>query len=737
MHKFAPSIIKPTHMKHITICTLFAITFFFRIPAFSQNIHHDINAGIDIDQKSLTITDSVKLPGVYLRGIRDTIKFYLNSNFSIKSLDPTIRVVMLKETMKDTADKVKVTKYMVLYPSTNAGKGFILPLQYSGKVEYGIKTDAIDYARGFSETPGIISKEGIYLAATTVWLPVFNDSLFTFNLTTRIDTGWGVVSQGTRTRDETVGNKKIITYKEPDPTAESYLVAAKWTEYNKQAGKTLVQAELRTPDSTLANKYLRATVGYLKMYDKLIGPYPYTKFTLVENFWETGYGMPSFTLLGEQIIRFPFILTSSYPHELLHNYWGNSVYVDNVKGNWCEGTTVYMADHLLKEQDGQGAEYRRGTLQKFTDFVNETNDFPLTKFRTRNNSAEEAIGYGKCMMMFEMLRIQYGDDLFRKSFTKFYNDNKFKLASFDEIRKSFEAVTGKNLVPFFDQWITRTGAPTLKLSNVEVAAKDNKYGLSFTVSQIQKEAPFTITVPVAIYLEGVDSVIVKNIELSKRAETFTYTYDKRPVRIDVDPQFNVFRRLDRDEVPPSLTQIFGDTDAVMILPKSSPFIKEYQDLADQWKQTQLAQGAKLQIVYDADLKELPNKATWIIGFDNKFADSASVFKKYTDILPKETMDEVTTLKKSGGLVYVYQNPKNKMLTNGFVGSKNQAMISALKRKIVHYGKYSYLGFEGDKGDNKLKGEFPTLSSPLSFIIKYDGKVIPSKAKLKVRKALVD
>ena len=36
------------------------------------------------------------------------------------------------------------------------------------------------------------------------------------------------------------------------------------------------------------------------MYRGLIGPYPYQKFALVENFWETGYGMPSFTLLGRR-----------------------------------------------------------------------------------------------------------------------------------------------------------------------------------------------------------------------------------------------------------------------------------------------------------------------------------------------------------------------------------------------------------------------------------------------------
>jgi len=152
----------------------------------------------------------------------------------------------------------------------------------------------------------------------------------------------------------------------------------------------------------------------------LLGDYPYSKFALVENFWETGYGMPSFTLLGEKVIRFPFILHSSYPHELLHNWWGNSVYVDFDSGNWCEGTTVFMADHLIKEQRGAGEEYRRSTLQKFSNIVTPENDFPLNKFISRHDGPSEAIGYGKAMMMWQMLRMKLGDENFVKGMQLFY-----------------------------------------------------------------------------------------------------------------------------------------------------------------------------------------------------------------------------------------------------------------------------------------------------------------------------
>ena len=65
------------------------------------------------------------------------------------------------------------------------------------------------------------------------------------------------------------------------------------------------------------------------------------------------------------MIRLPFILHTSYPHEILHNWWGNSVYVDGASGNWCEGLTAYLADHLIREGQGRGAEYRLDTLKKY------------------------------------------------------------------------------------------------------------------------------------------------------------------------------------------------------------------------------------------------------------------------------------------------------------------------------------------------------------------------------------
>src|SRR2546430_10652399 len=40
----------------------------------------------------------------------------------------------------------------------------------------------------------------------------------------------------------------------------------------------------------------------------------------------------------------------------------------------------------------------------------------------------------------------------------------------------------------------------------------------------------------------------------------------RPWRVDVDPEFDVLRRLHREEVPPALTQMWGADKVVCVLP---------------------------------------------------------------------------------------------------------------------------------------------------------------------------
>ena len=703
---------------------------------FAQNtlIHHEIDAKLNPSVSFLEVIDEITIPEKW---VSSELKFKLHNALTVSTLTEGINIELINEDVNakdvgmdreesESSNILLLNEYKIIFPKGHTGD-LNLQLNYSGKIESPIEQSAENYARGFNESPGIISDIGIYLAGSTYWVPYFSDELFKFNLTATTPAGWKTVSQGKRTKDEDINDQHVDRWESPEPMEEVFFIAAKFTEYDYTVGAVTAMAFLRTPDEGLANKYLQTTAQYLEMYRQLVGLYPYSKFALIENFWETGYGMPSFTLLGETVIRLPFILHSSYPHELLHNWWGNSVYVDFETGNWCEGLTAYMADHLIKEQRGQGIDYRRSTLQKFTNYVNEGNDFPLTDFRSRYNEPSEAIGYGKCLMMWNMLRQDLGDEIFVSGFQNFNRTNKFRIASFDDIRIAMEEKSDEDLSKFFTQWVTRTGAPQLQMKNVTVNKSGEGYTIEFTIAQVQKEDAFFLNVPVFIYTE---SEFVKEIvKMDSREQSYSVNISNEPVRIDIDPEFDLFRRLHYNEIPPALSTAYGSDKVLIILPsgEDKAAIESYETLANKWLEEK---PDKFEIIYDNEIESIPSdKAIWVFGWNNEYKILIqSGMSDYNVQLNDNSVDvdKKTLAKENNSFIVSVRNPNNPEEVVVWLTIGNKDAVPGLIRKLPHYGKYSYLVFEGDEPANIEKGQWSVVNSPLSKLLVTDEEIVLPK-----------
>ena len=728
-------------MKKITpiiafFCVLLASTLAW---AEGTTIHHDMDITLNPHTSRMTATDEITIPHA-LREQETLIN--LNTSLAVRSLEPGITLTLLEEDAiaadvgidrdnDDPRTSVKVNVYRVNGLSETGDAVFTLAL--SGKIHNPILQLGAEYDRAFSQSPGLIDERGIYLAGSTFWVPYFKDQKITYDIHVSLPAGWRSVSQGARTETADTDSIHSDTWAVDTPTEEIYLIAAEFTEYTYTVGAVEAMAFLRTPDATMANTYLETTAQYLEMYRNLVGPYPYSKFALVENYWETGYGMPSFTLLGSEIIRFPFILHSSYPHELLHNWWGNGVFVDFQTGNWCEGLTAYMADQLVAEQRQQGAAYRRSILQRYTDYVDDSNDFPLSQFRSRYNAPSEAVGYGKSSMTWNMLRETVGDDMFVRGFQTFYRDNKFKTAGFDDIRKSFEKVSGKDLTVFFDQWVKRTGALVLELANTQVTQTEgDTYALSFDITQQQTGDAYVVDIPIAVYTK--DSAEIHKVSMSTKTKHYMLTLEDKPLNVVVDPEFDLFRRLHYSEVPPSLSKMFGADQILLVLPANTSTERRarYDALSALWVSEQ---GGKVEVVTDADIETLPaDKAVWILGWDNKFKDviTAGLSEYNVDIQNDTVRFKETELAASdNSFIITARNPGNPESAVTWLAADRLDAVEGLARKLPHYGKYSYLAFTGAEPTNVAKGEWPVVNSPLMAALSDE----QSTAVLAKRKAL--
>jgi Peptidase family M28/PDZ domain/Peptidase family M1 domain len=680
--------------------------------AASGRLHHSLRLSLDPGRHRLAVADTLTFPA---GGPRE-VHFLLNAALHVTGSEPAVtettaatggRFLGINASTKDLLAEGKLKGYRAVLP---AG-GHTLKVEYEGAFDFGLADQKEEYTRGFRETMGIVSPEGVYLAGSGFFYPAVDERLVEFDLEAPAPDGWHLISPGNGTSRDAMG---VARWESHGPVDEITVAGGPLVEYREAAGPVETLVYLREKDDALAGRYLTATAQYLEMYRGLIGPYPYGKFALVENFWETGYGMPSYTLLGPQIIRFPFILTSSYPHEILHNWWGNSVFVDYGTGNWCEGLTAYMADHLMQEQHGRGEEYRRDTLQKYRSYVKGDRDFPLVEFRSRHSAATEAVGYGKTLMVFHMLRQRIGDDAFRKWAQRFYREYRGKRSGFADVRKSFEAVSGQDLGRFFADHVEKPGAAVLEVETTGVREVSSAPATSWEVSGVLKETqsgpPLVLDVPVVVQTTGPPAAVTVRIEAAQTS--FSVKTEARPIALHVDPSFDVFRLLDPRETPPSIGQIFGEPRILAVLPTDAPPAEAdgYRALVEGWR----SDSHQPEIRTDAEVSELPkDRAVWILGRTNRLA--ARLFASGSDdaidgqklVVGREEMPL-----DGHSVVIVRRHPGNLEKAIGWIFADPQTALAGLGRKLPHYGKYSYLGFEGDEPVNVVKGQWTPTDSPL-------------------------
>lgn len=638
--------------------TLFSLALIsFLLSTARAHVRHTLNVTLSPESHSLHVTDEVELN----RSL-DQVSFTLNNSLEIKNI---VGAQIIKQIPHNGHREITVSV---------TGNRFAI--EYSGIINDPVIRD---------QSSGLISKNGIALFAESYWYPDFEQDLISFVMHIKLPAGWMSVSQGLQ---ENI--RDIQTWTENFPQKTIYLMANKYYKQELIVDGIKAVTYLLKDEPDLANKFLQSTQHYIAMYSDMIGQYPYKKFALVENFWETGYGMPSFTLLGPTVTRLPFIFYSSYPHEILHNWWGNSVYVDYENGNWCEGLTTYLADHFMQTMSGADAGYRQGALKKFSDFISENNDYPLREFIFKEDNRAEAIGYSKGMMFFHMLKVRFGDELFLESLKYFYKEFKFKTASFDDIRTSFETVTGENLEIFFNQWVELPGAPKIELSNVTY--RDGI--VNFRLSQSEAHL-YELTIPVD--LQTKDGVITQFLTLNKKSQPYSLAAADLK-RIIIDPRFDLFRAVDSRESAPSLSLVFGAQDKVVIVtPTDEP---RYEALAKEISKN----FSNVKIT--TDVNPVAAKSVIILGESNKLISTLKSHPDYNFSNGLVIRDEPFS-KFSAAFIATDNSGANVMYIQAQHG-----MEKRVAQKVIHYGKYSAIAFDGEV--NKLKTQWGVYDSPLVF-----------------------
>ncbi|MCF6159670.1 MAG: M1 family peptidase [wastewater metagenome] len=691
------------------ICFMVILTISFHTSADEIHKNKIINHIIEIElypkEHMLRATDHVS---VQCRGA-ETVSFSLHRSLQILSVH-----ALNKELEFITRSMFKDIQQIEIFipPDLREFNELIFDIVYEGSLTAAPSSLEKE---DVGETTGIISERGVYLSPASLWYPDIPLTLSTFKVTTITPVGYETIIQGTLTSKKSIDDKVYTTWEEKNVAEGCHLVSGKYQVTNVTYNNIEIYAYFFPEEQGLAKTYLDATIRYLDMYQELLGDYPYEKFAIVENFFQTGYGMPSFTLLGSAVVKLPFIVETSLGHEILHNWWGNSVFVDESQGNWCEGLTTYMADYYYKElSNAADAEaYRKDICRKYTNYVTKRNDFPLAKFLGRTDRATQAIGYGKTAMVFHMLRQMIGDEKFYQALKRLYKEKIWQQASWKDIQYIFEDTCKIDLSWFFHQWVNQTGAPFIELGKTEVEKNQDGWLTKMEISQNDK--PYRISLP--IYLELDNGDFSTAVEVQEKFQTISIQTKSQPRYIAIDPHYDIFRRLSIEEIPPTIDLVLGDEDKIIVYPTGGEGSLQaaYKRFAQFLRDNETIIKADTEVTES----EITQKSIFILGGPHENA----LTKIFLETLPgnfllKEdifAVNDITYSDKDNALLVTLKNPRNKEKGIALFSGFSPAAIEKLGAKIPHYGKYSYLIFAN--GKNIEKGIFPITNTPLQRYLK--------------------
>jgi uncharacterized iron-regulated protein len=513
-----------------------------------------------------------------------------------------------------------------------------------------------------------ISNDGINLLSQ--WHPMFRQPAI-YNLSATLPKKLGAVSEADDTKKSDRGNSMEYRFIFPHPREGVTLVAGEYATFTDRYGNISLEAYFYDEDSALASKYIEKAGAYAEKYESILGPYPFRRFAVVENSMPTGFGMPTYTLLGRRVVRLPFIADTSLGHEFVHSWFGNSIYADRRGGNWSEGLTTFFSDYLYRQEEGHGLDYRHNILADYQSYVHDDNDMALEDFISRFDRASRAVGYGKGTMFFHMLKRETGFEAFDRGIRKFVRDYRFRSASWDDIRKTFEQESGKDLKPFFEQWLKRKDIPVIKITGASTREKaDGATSLVLTIVQ-ETDPPYILdNIPLILRTDAGD--IVRQVSLHEAETVMELDVTNRVTSVVLDPDLDIMRKLAPEEFPPSLSVILGSRKKFAV--NLEPERKIYQNAMEY-----LTHSGFMEIKKE-ELRHTTLKQGAFIFLGKPEGMLAMVAPRGADVAGGATFSVVT-------------NPFNRDEAICFVTASEGEELDKAIPKLVHYGKYSELEFK--------------------------------------------
>ncbi len=390
--------------------------------------------------------------------------------------------------------------------------------------------------------------------AASCWFPTIDapNQKTTEEIIVTVPNEYRTISNGLLVKSEKVGDKKRKDHWKQDKPHAPYLFALiigdfietkdKWRDKN-------VNYYMEPAYAPYAKTVFGNTPKMLEFYSTILNyPYAWDKFdqVVVRDFVSgamenTGCVVHFDKLNHTNREHLDNTYEDIIAHELFHHWFGDLVTCESWSNIPLNESFATYGEYLWNEHM-----YGRSQADlKFNEYLTyyfdeaETKQVEMIRYHyDKRDDLFDRHSYQKGGAILHMLRKYVGDEAFFKSLNIYLTKNAFKTAEINDLRMTFEEVTGEDLNWFFNQWFMEAGHPSLAVKHQVYNGSGEIYGI--TIIQ-NGEKIYKLPVDIDVYTnKGIER---HRIMIEKDSQTFGFTCSTKPITVVFDAEHQLLSEI--------------------------------------------------------------------------------------------------------------------------------------------------------------------------------------------------
>ena len=391
------------------------------------------------------------------------------------------------------------------------------------------------------------------------WIPCHDSPhlKMTTEMRVRVPHGWLALSNGALVSSEQPASGPWVYHWKMDAPHASYLLTLAAGEFatvedEARLGERAIPVSYWVPKGREGDvpRSFGHTPAMIAHFSDVTGvPYPWNKYAqvVVSDFIFGGMENTTATTLYEHVLldeRAALDVSSDdlVAHELAHQWFGDYVTCRTWYEGWLNEGFATFFEHVWREKLHGEDEYAFGLKADLDAYLTEAHtryrrpivcqdyDAPLDLFDRHL--------YEKGGLVLHLLRSELGDALFWRGVSTYLQGHARSVVETRDLQRAMEAVSGRGLGRFFEQWVHRAGHP-----EIEMELSWDKGLLMVSAKQTQSPSdgvPACFELPIDLLLVDDSGREEQHaVRMVEKQQAFAIVAPSRPAFVVVDPHARI------------------------------------------------------------------------------------------------------------------------------------------------------------------------------------------------------